>query len=284
MNDFLQELVLTVLALFPAVFLCFYIYKKDKTEKEPCLLLMLLFALGIATIAPAILFEKALGYLNDQFFIMLLKNGVFDENFEIFPPVYQFIKAFFVVALVEEGLKWIALRLGTRKDRHFDSFFDGIIYSVFVSLGFAAWENIQYVAMYGFKTGLMRAVLSVPAHMFFAVFMGYFFSLYTIRRKAKKADEILKQSYGNQNAKSKISAVSYGLLSIIVPVIIHGFYDFCLFYSTIVTNVLFVTLMSFLYIYCFIKIHKTSKADFSHSSLIIKMLSAEYPDLTFTEK
>lgn len=279
-----HSILLTLLALFPAIALCFYIYKKDCTEKEPLSLLVILFGLGIFSIYPAIFFEKIFGYVNDTVFSPFLLPGVTFKGYDnshipLIEPFYQFSKAFFVVALVEESVKWVALWLGTHSEKHFDSFFDGIIYSVFVSLGFAAFENIQYVAAYGFKTGLMRAVLSVPAHMFFSVFMGYFFSIYIVKRKAQKLDVSLNNLYAMPTPKYKIKPFSSGFLSIAIPVAVHGLYDFCLFYSTPVTTVIFALLMVFLYVFCFRKIHKVSKADSFHKSLVIKLLIKSYPGL-----
>ena len=57
--------------------------------------------------------------------------------------------AFFVAAAPEEGAKLLALWLLLRKNPHFDEDFDCIVYSVFVSLGFATLENIGYVLMSG---------------------------------------------------------------------------------------------------------------------------------------
>jgi hypothetical protein len=45
---------------------------------------------------------------------------------------------------------------------YFSQKFDGIVYAVFVSMGFAAIENIMYVFDYGYQTGLVRAFTAVP--------------------------------------------------------------------------------------------------------------------------
>ncbi len=90
-------------------------------------------------------------------------------------PAYTILLAFLVVAVVEEGTKFVFLKLRTWRDPNFNFRFDGIVYAVFVSLGFAAFENINYVLGYGLTVALPRAVLAIPAHMGFAVFMGLFY-------------------------------------------------------------------------------------------------------------
>ncbi len=56
--------------------------------------------------------------------------------------IQQFIKAFFVVALTEEFSKYIIVRYYAQKNTAFNEPFDGIMYAVMVSMGFAATENI----------------------------------------------------------------------------------------------------------------------------------------------
>ena len=89
------------------------------------------------------------------------------------------------------------------KNKNFNEKFDGIVYAVFISLGFAAVENIMYVVKHGVPTGIIRAFTAVPAHALFGVCMGYF----------------LGEAKFSQNRKGM-------LLSFIVPVALHGFYDF----------------------------------------------------------
>ncbi len=280
MFELLREIFLTVAALVPAVVLCVFIYIKDKTEKEPLSLLALLFGFGVLTIVPAIFFEKIFGFVNSLIFSPFLVPGTETIHLPPFEALYQFFEAFFVVALVEESVKWLALRIGTLKEKHFNSFFDGIIYSVFVSLGFAAFENVQYVSMYGFGTALIRAVLSVPAHMFFAVFMGYFFSLHIVNLKGIQAEKNLRTQGLLPEGPARIGYSFSGPLSLIVPVLAHGLYDFCLFWYNPLTMVIFFVFVTFMYIFCFSQIHRASVSDHQHCSLIFKILKRKYPQLT----
>ena len=66
------------------------------------------------------------------------------------------------------------------------------MHAVFVSLGFAAFENILYVLQYGFSNALMRAVASVPGHTFFGIMLGYYYSFSHIAGKTAETEEYPK--------------------------------------------------------------------------------------------
>ena len=87
-----------------------------------------------------------------------------------------------------------------------------MVYSVVVSLGFATFENILYVFQNGIGTAITRAIFSVPGHVIDAIFMGYFYGL---ARRAHGAGE-------------EGAAKRYLFEALLIPVIMHGFYDFCL--------------------------------------------------------
>ncbi len=75
---------------------------------------------------------------------------------------YNVLLYFVVVALSEEGFKYLLLKKRTWYSSEFNCQFDGVVYAVFVALGFALWENISYVLMYGLGTAAIRAVTAVP--------------------------------------------------------------------------------------------------------------------------
>ena len=70
-------------------------------------------------------------------------------------------------AVLPEKFSW--------RNPNFNYLFDAVVYAVFVSLGFAAFENIKYVFTYGLSVALTRAVTAVPGHLSFSVFMGIFY-------------------------------------------------------------------------------------------------------------
>lgn len=192
------------LALLPAAVLLVYVYRMDTIEKEPLRLLSKLFALGALCAIPASILES-IGAL-----LIAPYHGTW---------VYAALDAFCVVAVAEEGCKF-AIVCTTWRNPAFDYRFDAIVYAVSVSLGFAALENILYVFNYGFSAGVFRAITSVPGHCFFGVFMGYWLG------NAKYT-----RFYGFPGTRRQL------VLSILVPVLLHGFYDFCCFMSD---NILFI--------------------------------------------
>lgn len=154
-----HPLVLLALAVAPGIALTIFFYVADKYEKEPKKLLAYLFFSGMFSIVPAIYltgFFESIGFKNDDTFL-----GVF-------------LYSFGAVAISEELSKfYFYWRIGFNKS-DFNEPYDGILYSVMVSLGFATLENILYVYDYGFSTGVLRMFSAVPAHAMFGVMMGYF--------------------------------------------------------------------------------------------------------------
>ena len=220
------------IAILPVVFLLYYIYKKD-LEKEPRGILIRLFIFGALSTIPLCIIELIYG----RFFPL--------ENLPTF--MGTFVTVFITVALVEEFGKWLVTYLCIYRKREFNHSYDGIVYSVFASLGFAGVENVFYVLSNGFSTGVMRALLAVPGHAVDAVFMGYFFS------KSKEA------LVNKNNSKS----LWYLILSIMIPSLTHAIYDGLIFHYSSSENEMYVVIFfAFViasYILSFIIINKLSK-------------------------
>ena len=187
-------MTLLLLAVVPVFVIIFYVYIKDKYEKEPIRFLFYNFLLGaivsvIITTLLYIIIEIPLP----------LKNH--DSVFE------QFIKAFFVVGFSEEFSKYIIIRYYAQPHEEYNEPFDGIVYAVMVSMGFAATENIMYVLQGGMEVALIRAFTAVPAHATFAILMGYFMG----------------------KAKFSKNRIVLNLTGLFLAVLFHGAYDFFLF-------------------------------------------------------
>lgn len=185
---------LLLVAIAPTAIIILYIYFKDKYEKEPKRLLLFNFLLGAIV---SIIITTILYYVFD--IVLPLPN-----NTSIFQ---QFVKAFFVVGLTEEFSKYIIVRYFAQPNKAFNEPFDGIVYAVMVSMGFAATENVFYVLEGGYQTALIRAFTAVPAHATFGILMGYYMG---------------KAKFSN----NKIALNLFGLL---LAIIFHGAYDFFLF-------------------------------------------------------
>lgn len=230
MPVFYVFLIYIVAAVLPAVFLMNYIYKMDTYEKEPAGLLWSLVLSGVFAALASILLE-----LGGQ---ALLDFSPIDKN----SKTYVILLAFLVVAAVEEGTKFFFLFRRTWRDPNFNYRFDGIVYSAFVSLGFAAFENIKYVFSYGLTVAFPRAFLAVPGHLGFAVVFGYFYG------RAKYAADRGKRAGMLVNL-----AAGYCM-----AVLLHGFYDACSMIGTAFSTLLFVIFVVVMYIVIFRLIKRES--------------------------
>ena len=185
---------LILLAIAPVFIIMLYIYYKDKYEKEPKRLLIYNFILGAVV---SIIITTLLYYVSDILMPLTNHTSIFQ----------QFIKAFFVVGLIEEFSKYVIVRYNAQTNKAFNEPFDGIVYAVMVSMGFAATENIFYVLESGYQTGILRAFTAIPAHATFGVLMGYYMG----------------------KAKFSNNKVVLNLTGLFLAVIFHGAYDFFLF-------------------------------------------------------
>ena len=221
--------ILVAAAVIPAVILLFEIYKYDRLEKESGGLLRSLVLKGIVATALAVVTEK-IG-------IAILGRLFPDDSF-----IYYVILMYFVVGLSEEGFKYLLLRITTWNSPEFNCRFDGVVYAVFVALGFALWENISYVFSYGLGTALVRAVTAVPGHACFGVFMGTWYGL------AKK-----QQLWGQED----LSVVSR-TVAVVLPVLIHGTYDLL---ATMGNTWIFILFIGVMFAISFRTIKKQSTQD-----------------------
>ena len=184
-------------AMIPAVILLVQIYRADRLEKEPIGMLLMLALAGIVSTFLASLAEQ----LGDLVLSYFIPEGTL---------LYHVILYFGIVAFAEEGFKYMVLKNRSWDSPHFNCQFDGVVYAVFVSLGFALWENIHYVLAYGLSTAAARAVTAVPGHACFGVFMGAWYGM------AKRAEQ-----HGDQAGSRR-----WLRLAVLVPALIHGAYDF----------------------------------------------------------
>jgi RsiW-degrading membrane proteinase PrsW (M82 family) len=208
---------LLIIALAPVLIILIYIYIKDKYEKEPLGLLSRALLAGGIIVIPIILAERWLTY---QGFGLTGTNSV----------AYG---AFVVAGFTEEFFKFIALYLLIWKNSEFDEKFDGIVYAVFISLGFAAVENVLYIYQSGIEIGYTRALTAVPAHAIFGITMGYYFSL----------------------AKFKPHKRYYYMgMALVIPVLLHGIYDFILMSQTDLYLLFFVVYLFLLWRWGFKKL------------------------------
>jgi len=187
-------MLLLALAIAPGVGISLYIFFKDKYNQEPKLKLFVCFLLGCLSCVPAV--------------ILSLTGRAIVEGLITKSILSTAIMAFVVVGLSEEFSKSLMVRYYAYPKKTFDEPFDGIVYCVMVSMGFATLENVLYVMQNGLGNAIARMFTSVPAHATFGVIMGYYMG------KAKF-----------EPARSK-ELIQKGLFS---AAFVHGLYDFFLF-------------------------------------------------------
>ncbi len=183
-----------ILAVLPAFILIYYTYQQDKLQREPVKNLVRAFFFGWGSVLASLFIS-----------IPSLRMGLYPD--EIHSIADAFRTAFFGAAIPEETAKLLLLWLFLRKCRDFDERMDGIVYAVCVGMGFAAFENIEYLFAAGSNwvtTGIGRSLTAIPGHFAFAVIMGYYYSLNHF------------DSYRAPYAKIKMW---------LYPVLAHGIYD-----------------------------------------------------------
>jgi RsiW-degrading membrane proteinase PrsW (M82 family) len=198
-------------SLAPVLIILFYIYFRDKYEKEPLGMLIKALLLGVVVVVPVIFVEG------------LLMN-LMPQSGKVAAAAWH---AFVVAGSTEELFKFLALYLLIWKSPSFNEQFDGIVYAVFVSLGFAGVENVLYVMDGGMQTALIRAITAVPAHAIFGITMGYYLGIAHTYTELKS---------------------NYLARALLVPVILHGIYDFILMVEIGWLLLLFIPYVIVLYV------------------------------------
>lgn len=187
-------ITLLALSLAPGASIGLYIYLKDKHEREPIGLLVKSFFYGVLSTIVTLLISWPINML-----IPIDSSSL----------TQQAVHAFLLVALIEEFSKFIFVRWILYPNKNFNEPFDGIVYAVVVSLGFAGLENILYIKDGGVETAILRMFTAVPAHATFGVLMGYFLG----------------------KAKFEHKKSHYAIYALGVAALFHGAYDYFWFIS-----------------------------------------------------
>ncbi len=189
------KLNLFVTAITPGIALALTFYWFDRHDREPISMLLKVFVLGALYVIPAILIENFLLFFN-------IFGGILGAAYT----------AFIVAGLTEEYIKRKVVLKYVYFNPVFNEKLDGIVYCVMSALGFATFENIMYVVFLFSdveSVGYYRAIISVPAHMLFAVTMGYYLSLAKFSSTPEEHRYFFKKS-------------------LTVPAVMHGIFDFIL--------------------------------------------------------
>lgn len=231
----MSELILFIVAALPVVLVGKYIYNKDK-NKESSTILIKLFLGGILSCFLTLLISGIMGVL----------FPIFDAEIESLNWSELIIYVFIGVALVEEISKWVMVYFFSYNNHEFDEIYDMIVYGAFVALGFAFFENLLYVFYNGgISTGIVRAISAIPGHACDGVFMGYYLGLAKI------------SAINNRQDLKKKNLI----LSILIPTILHGIYDYCLMVGNVLFILLFLIFVILLYKRVLRKINRVSMID-----------------------
>lgn len=176
-------------SLAPSLALLCFFYLKDEYNSEPIGMVVRSFVFGALLVFP----------------VMVIQYAFYEEGFLLSPLGQTFISA----ALLEEFFKWFIIFFTVYKHAEFNEHYDGIVYGVSVSLGFATMENIFYLIAYGVDLAFIRAILPTSSHALFGVVMGYYLG---------------KAKFGGKKFEKK-----YLLYSLLFPWVLHGIYDYILY-------------------------------------------------------
>ena len=156
-----MHFVYILAAIIPAILILFYVYKQDEfPEPRPIVIKTFLFGCAITLV------------------VKLLIPAFDDYSQKYFTgETYYFFDSFIRAAFLEEFFKLFILVFYCSRKTEFDEPMDGLVYGVAASLGFAAYENIEYVLYYykepSFQMAYMRALSAVPMHALVGVVMGF---------------------------------------------------------------------------------------------------------------
>jgi protease PrsW len=219
-----------LITIIPSLVILAYFFTSDKF-KEPKSTIVIVFALGILICLPA-------GILNNFMF----------ENFGGQNNGKDLTHSFLGPAWTEEILKFLVLYAIVLRRSEFNEPMDGIVYGVVVSLGFATYENYDYVFRLAetwdiapSQLAIWRSFSAVPMHGLNGCIMGFYFGMYAFTAKKK-----------------------YLLQSLILPYLFHGIYNY-------IENPLHLSIIGIMIVFTFIlhqKLKKLQKEKEKESEII----------------
>jgi len=232
MLTFSPALLLGAAAVIPAIALLVLVWREDDIERESPQLVASLVAAGCLSALCAIAAETAWDFI----------LGFFVRESSVIGRILMY---FGVVACSEEGFKYYFLRRRTWRHPEFNYRFDGVVYAVAVSLGFALLENITYVFSYGLGVALIRAFTAIPGHACFGIFMGSWYGqarLYERRGLPEQSRRCLR-------------------LALLIPVLLHGTYDFIATWESGAGTVLFLLFAGGMFFYSWRLLKRGAESD-----------------------
>lgn len=273
---------LSLISMIPGIFLCGYIFFKDRIEREPIGLLALLFGAGFLAYIPSYYASKfAVGTIDRLFnkYMMFSPEGILSFTGRGTETVHGILCSFFGFALIQIGVKWLVLYFITHRSRHFNYLFDGIVYSVFLSVGYALAENVHFALRNDMELLLPKLLGSVPCHLFVGIIMGYCYTLWRVRFIANGIENNMIKTGLVKEDRVHSSAV-WLIMSIILPFGVMGFYLFAGSYSNDVVSFIFYTLVFVLYGFSFIIVDRLAVKDGSSERFVFRLIAKEHGEVS----
>jgi len=176
--------VVWLLTFLPSVLIVFFVVASDRF-REPISMVFGTLFLGFLLCLPA-------GILNE---FLIFSSESYDE-------------LTFLAGFTEETLKFLAFLLFINNRVEFNEPMDALIYGTLISIGFATYENYEYVFLYNepfssLEVAQLRSVTALPLHAICGTIMGYNIGLFKIQKGTK-----------------------YLVLSLLLPVFLHAVYNY----------------------------------------------------------
>ncbi len=309
--------LLLILTIVPTVGDLIAVNHEDRIEKEPKPFLLKLFFIGLISWILAVLIENIFGQVLTVLFPgtsrTLGGSLTFPDNGTA--VAYISVYAFLIGAVVEEGVKFCLLIYFTKKAKYYDCFFDGIVYAVFLSLGFAFFECLADVAnelidcitieglafdeaiKKSLIVALLRAGMDVVGHLAYAALMGYYYSLSKVNEKAWMLEYQLEERglLVRPNGKSTFRRELSLRKAFLIPALVHGAFIFAQLMTdnfppaqTVPNKYFFFAgftlVMGGIYALYFVILKKAHKNDDYLLNLAMKKIRRKYPAFAEMQK
>ncbi|GAE35902.1 glutamic-type intramembrane protease PrsW [Halalkalibacter akibai] len=208
---------LVTAAMAPGMALLSYFYLRSHYSTATKVQVFRTFIIGVLLVFPIMVIQYA-----------FTVEGYFEQPFG---------RAFVLYGFVEEFFKWFLLWVFAYQHAFFSRRYDGIVFGVSLSLGFATAENVLYLVANGLETAFGRALLPVSSHALYGVIMGYYLGSAKVEYAHKK---------------------KYMLLALVLPVGLHGTYDFIL----LIFDIYFlIGLIPFMLVLWWVALNKVKRAN-----------------------
>jgi len=192
-----MNILIFFVSFLPGLFYLWLVWRLDKYEPEPLKWIIFIFFLGIITVFPSVFFEE----LVNLFIFPYREASLHADRMGVI------LSSFFIIGPLEEFFKMLPVLAISRRKNLFDEPMDGLVYSAASSLGFASLENAMYCITFGSNIYILRAILTVPAHILFATPWAWGIGISTFKVKGFKGVIILLFCY-------------------ILSIVFHGLYNF----------------------------------------------------------